>query len=326
MRATIPCSLLSKPLACLLLGASGVFMLPHSAQAGLKLDLGISGGVRSDDLAWTIAGDVTGNNPNVLSELIWSDVVIFQTKIQGSALINDKFFIRGSGAYGEVSSGDNDDFDYAGDDRTLLFSWSHNRAGGRVADLNVGFGPRSQGIDESNHRPWTVNWLVGYSQHEQNMRMTNGFQMFPATGVFHRELNSTYNAMWKGPWFGADVWMAMSEKLAVTLTFEYHLADYTANANWNLRDEFAHPVSYEHSAKGSGIFWSLGANYQVTPPFRIAALLEQHDWATKAGIDRTYFVENPFTGLPENVSFETQLNEVRWESTALMLQAVYSLK
>lgn len=325
MRVTIPCSVLSKLLLRLMLCLSGSLAF-QSAHAQLKFDVGLSGGLRTDELAWTIAGDKTGNNPNFLSELIWSDVLIAQTKVHSDVVFKEKFLIRGSAVYGEVFDGDNDDFDFNGDDRTQLFSWSHNKAGGHVADLKLGFGPRFMGVDESNSFPWIISWLAGYSHHEQSMRMTNGYQVYPATGAFNEVLDSTYNATWKGAWLGADVWLKMSQKLALTLAFEYHLADYTANANWNLRDEFAHPVSYEHFAKGSGIFWSFGANYQVSQPLRLAAMFEQYNFSTKAGLDRTYFIENPITGTPQNFSVETQLNGVQWESTALMLQAVYSIR
>lgn len=325
MKATISRSLLNT-LLCPLLYASAA--LSQSAQAGVELDLAVSGGLRNDDLSWTIAGEVTGQNPNIISELIWSDLAIPQAKIQGNLLFNDKFVFRGSAAGGQISDGENNDFDYFGDNRTSMFSWSQNSAGGRVADLSVGLGSRIKGVDEKNQAAWALNWLAGYSRHEQNLTMTNGYQMYSTSlplGPFD-DLNSTYNAKWEGPWLGADIWLSMSEKLSLTLTFEYHIADYTANANWNLREEFAHPVSYEHFAKGYGVFWSLGANYQVSQPLRLAALVEQHNWSTKEGLDRTYFVVHPITGVPGNYSAETQLNEVSWVSTAVMLQATYSIK
>ena len=43
-------------------------------------------GYRADDLDWNIAGDINGNNPNVLSELTWDDVKSYQVKLQGSAV------------------------------------------------------------------------------------------------------------------------------------------------------------------------------------------------------------------------------------------------
>ena len=34
----------------------------------------MTGGYRKDNLDWNIAGDTTGNHPNILSELTWDDV------------------------------------------------------------------------------------------------------------------------------------------------------------------------------------------------------------------------------------------------------------
>ena len=45
------------------------------------LDMGI--GYRSDQLDWSIPGDVNGENINIFSELNWEDIEIFQLQAAG---------------------------------------------------------------------------------------------------------------------------------------------------------------------------------------------------------------------------------------------------
>ncbi len=88
----------------------------------LETDFTLSTGYRSDDLDWNIAGDINGNNPNVLSELTWDDVESYQVKLQGSIVWPNIIALRGYANYGWVFDGDNQDSDYLGDNRTFEFS------------------------------------------------------------------------------------------------------------------------------------------------------------------------------------------------------------
>ena len=87
-------------------------------------DLELVGGYRLDDLDWSIAGNLNGTNPNIVSELTWSDLESYQLKLGGKGTIDRVFYLRGSAAFGWVLSGDVQDSDYNGDDRTQEFSRS----------------------------------------------------------------------------------------------------------------------------------------------------------------------------------------------------------
>ncbi len=71
----------------------------------LKPDLSLSTGFRVDDLNWNIAGNISGSNPNVLSELTWSDLETLQAAVRGRALVNEWLYLRGSLGYGWTLSG-----------------------------------------------------------------------------------------------------------------------------------------------------------------------------------------------------------------------------
>ena len=104
-------------------------------------DLEFSAGYRKDNLDWNIAGDINGNNPNILSELTWSDIDIFQIKAGIRSVFNKVFYVRGAIDYGSIFDGANQDSDYDGDNRTLEYSRSNNSTDqGSVWDATLGIG------------------------------------------------------------------------------------------------------------------------------------------------------------------------------------------
>ena len=107
----------------------------------LETDFTLSAGYRRDDLDWNIAGDINGNNPNVLSELTWDDVESYQVKLQGNFVWPNIIALKGYANYGWIFDGDNQDSDYLGDNRTFEFSRSNNNTDDHyVWDASVAIG------------------------------------------------------------------------------------------------------------------------------------------------------------------------------------------
>ncbi|HIJ54753.1 MAG TPA: TonB-dependent receptor [Deltaproteobacteria bacterium] len=285
---------------------------------GFNTAFTLGSGYRSDNLDWNIAGDISGNNPNVLSELNWEDLGIFQVKLDNVTIFRGIYF-RGAVAYGWIITGDVQDSDYLGDNRTLEFSRSNNNADdGNTFDATVGIGYQfSFGSNFLSLAP-----MVGYSRHEQNLTLTGGNQTIPPAGPF-AGLNSTYEAEWTGPWVGADLVFQMPyekkyfEKFSFRVSFEYHWADYNAEADWNLRTDFTHPKSFEHDADGSG--WIVSADWNIffTSQLGFKMSVNYQSWDTDPGNDRTFF--------SDGTAAETRLNDVNWDSFAIMLGIVYRL-
>ena len=301
-------------------------LLADNVSAERGASFAFNNGYRADDLDWNIAGDSTGNNPNILSELSWNDLKIYQAKADGRVIL-DWFYLRGSIGYGWILDGENQDSDYGADNRTLEWSRSNNSAdNGNVMDASVGMGyPFEPGPGWLRMTP-----LLGYSFHEQNLTMTNGEQTLsdssisiPLFGISPSPvgpisgLNSTYESNWKGPWAGIDLSIEASRSLNLFGSFEYHWANYEAEANWNLRTDFAHPKSFEHIANGKGIVVSGGGTYAIDKHWLISANVDYQKWSTDAGTDRTFF--------SSGATSITRLNEVNWSSFAALLGIVYRL-
>jgi hypothetical protein len=92
----------------------------------------------------------------------------------------------------------------------------------------------------------------------------------------------------------------------ITLTGEYHWQDYHADANWNLRSEYAHPVSFSHNAKGHGVVGGVAILFETKNRWGITLGMNMTDMKTNPGIDRTYYADGTTT--------DTRLNEVHWQS------------
>lgn len=292
----------------------------------IKFEADIATSYRVDSFDWNIAGTVAGTDPNILSELIWSDMIIPQLKLGGSARFPSGFLIKGEISYGKIIEGDNQDSDYLEDDRNGLYSRSNNKAGGDVADGKTAIGFVFRHFDETARRPWSITPLLGYAYHRQNLVMTDGFQTYPPFGAFSADkpLNSSYDTEWYGPWLGADLWLQATDNLAVIVSGEYNWATaYEAKANWNLRDEFAHPVSFTHSAKtASGVYIAFGFEYSLSKQWLISTFFEKHNWKAIGGLDRTFCVDPDPDICPAPV-LETRLNQANWGATALTVQTSY---
>ena len=129
-------------------------------------------------------------------------------------------------------------------------------------------------------------------------------------------LDSTYDAEWQGLWVGCDINYAIDKKHSFYAELEYHWADYYAEANWNLRTDLAHPRSFEHDADGSGVVITLGFNVSLKQQWTLNINVDYQKWSTDAGTDTVF--------LASGTTLETPLNEVNWESHAVMMGIAYS--
>lgn len=277
-----------------------------NAYAEPQLELSISASHRLDNLNWNIAG----NTVNVLSELTWKNLAISQLQVAGIFNLNEDWQLRGKLAYGVINSGTNQDSDFHGNNRSQEFSRTNNKAGGNVRDADIGFGKSLQLFDQTGDTFIYFTPLAGLSLHQQNLTMTEGVQTIPASGPFPG-LASSYDTQWLGTWIGANTLIDMGRKLSLIANAEYHWADYTAKANWNMRSDFAHPVSFRHTAKGQGIVLSAGAAYPFHHDWKINFTMDYQKWNTDPGYDWSY--------LADGTMGYTRLNAVNWNSTSYNL-------
>ncbi len=286
-----------------------------------KSDWGLKTGYRQDYLRWNIAGDIHGHDPNILSELTWDDLHILQLQADGEVVGNDFWRLEGVVGFGEILSGKNQDSDYLANNRSQESSRSNNDTNDDdVLDLSLGGGIQfylksSKDMEELLETDRLgVGLLGGYSYHQQNLRITDGFQTIPATGPFGG-LNSTYQAEWDGPWLGVELF-GKRDRFTGRARFQYHWVDYYAEADWNLRTDFQHPKSFEHEAEdGKGRTFILDAGYVLNDQWSLHLEGDLRFFSMGTGFDRTFFSSGTVS--------TTRLNEVKWISYAFLFSATY---
>jgi hypothetical protein len=281
------------------------------------LDTQFNAGYRIDKLQWSIAG--LNNYPDVLSELTWSKVQSFIVEDKGTLALQSQYVLDWSIDYGWIFHGSNQDSDYFSSGHQNEFSRSNNSADiGHVFDVSGGAGLRFSLTDWINRARTNdllvdnayLDLLVGYSFNEQKYFMTDANQTIPATGDFPG-LKSNYDATWKSPWLGFQL-KGQKERSHGFFRFEYHFVDYYGKANWNLRDDFEHPKSYEQEAdKGFGFVFAGGAGFLLTPSWSLDAAAKWQYMKAYDGTDTKF--------LSDGTTLETKYNKVEWNSATFTL-------
>ena len=270
-----------------------------------QMEYSLDSGYRVDDLDWRIAGP-TGV-PNILSELEWKNIEIVQVKLGASMTFDNNWYFEGSFAYGWAFDGQNQDSDFNGNNRTQEFSRSNNDASdSSVLDASLGVGYHFNFGGTRNNPYFRITPKIGYSFHNQHMKITRGFQTIPGTGSFGG-LDSTYDANWYGPWVGLDGTLMLMPNFRIFATVAGHLAFYNGTGNWNLREDFQNPKSFTHESEGYGLTASLGSSYIVNPDWSVRLSVDYQKWeANDSGIDKTFFSDGTLG--------ETKFNGVTWDS------------
>lgn len=300
------------------------FLLPANSFARDKVasfDLGIEGAQRTDQFDWNIAGNTSGTTPNILSELTWEDLEIDEVSIKGKLVMtNNKVsfggVLKASSRYGEIQSGENQDSDYGLDNRNNEWSRSNNRSDwGEIWDTDFGFGL----LFMSKGKMFTMTPLVGYSYSLQSLKIHDGEQTISGTNPFGggnpppvgpiTGLDSSYDAEWQTGWVGLELEFKPSPHFEIYGSVEYHEGQYEAEADWNLRTDVNHPISFTHeSDEASGVVSNIGVRIGWRN-ILLNAELRFREFKAEEGTAVTY--------LATGTTGETLLNEVNWESTSV---------
>ena len=300
--------------------ATGVL---HSARS-VQLTAGVNLARREGNLIWDIASDSTGTRtPNVLSELSHLDLEMNELEVNLEVHFNqgllNSWLLESRLRYGNVAHGQTQDSDYLGDNRTEEFSRSlSTNTGDYAADYSFALGyhvPLGLGL---NIKGW-----FGYGKHEQFIRIEDAVQvletanMTPSLGPLEG-LNTTYQATWEGAWLGLEASVQMGA-WQLSWRGEHHNVNYYAEANWNLRDSFEHPRSFEHIAEGQGNVIDLGVSYWLTlkrqAKISLDLVVRTQWWQASNGVDRVFFNTGSVV--------TTRFNEVDWESDSLRIGVHY---
>jgi len=242
-----------------------------------KLQLTLSAGPQQDNLHWSIAGNTSGQSPNVLSELKWQNVKGTNYAAGLQAKVWHKIIVLGGYSRTAVKSGSVSDIDYSADNRSQpTYNQNFNDNKGYTSAWYAG-----AGYIVFNNDRFSLVPSAGYSNNKQSLYITDATGRFP-------DLNSFYNVQWKGAFIKIKSSVKIWRELKAIADVTYNQVNYNAQGDWNLINEFMHPVSYSHVAKGYGV--NAGANlvYNVTPNLGVSFGYTYFNWQTGNGTDRLY--------------------------------------
>lgn len=272
------------------------------------------------ELVWDIASSASATTtPNVLSELSFRDIrslgYVINLGYMNRFDNNIAFVLEAEYADSRIRSGRAQDSDYASDNRTDEFSRSFSDIeSDSINYFSLATGIKTRWLNTKGHY---LSFLIGYKKHNVDITMTNGVVEIPEAdaGSLIPGLNSTYNSEFRSIFAGLSTEHVFSWG---TIGFRYDLyyTDLKAEADWNLRTDFAHPVSFEQVGNGKGYAATLGYTYNHNRNWDYSIDYAVTKYHIQDGYDQTYF--------SDTTSFIVKLNNSEYKQEAIRIGVSYN--
>jgi len=228
-----------------------LFTAAHPADAQERLKFSLTTGYQSEDFRWSIAGNVQGTDPNILSELKWKNLSGPTVGVSAGWNFWKSFSLRSGFSQLFIVSGSVTDADYQGDDRT-------NRSYYGEFDAKKGscFSWRTT-LEYAFHLDKvTLIPLAGFALHRQSLHITDQSGTNP-------DLNSTYSTRYLGGVAGLRAEVPLSDHFTIEGGVLCDIVHYRGRANWNLISTFRHPLSFQDDANGYNLEGNLKLGYTL---------------------------------------------------------------
>jgi Protochlamydia outer membrane protein len=240
-------------------------------------NLEFSGGYRHDNLEWNFAG--RKDAPDELWLMKFNDMQLWQVGGVYSYTTCNNYYIRFSGDYAQIVSGNSRTRGFADDGEGHEFSSIKGKSNqGRTYDAEgcIGYSFISNG------RRFVGTPVIGWAWQYQFLRMhhaeqvlnkprrllggdddddISGIPKHGRLGEIHG-LKVKYDPRWFGPFIGLD-WIVMVEPCFLVFgKAEWHFSEqYRANGRWDLSNREL--LTFSHHSSGHGLYLTLGGNYRL---------------------------------------------------------------
>ena len=244
-----------------------------------QLSFSTGASVNVNDFQWSIAGNTQGQSPNILSELIFKKVTSLGIYLEGTYRPFKFFEINSFYQKNGVISGNGFDADYNGDNRTnptYNEPFLSNKGELEIFRLGVNL----FFVHKGNFHLGTG---VFYASTIQNLYILNSD---------FENLKSTYKVKCRGPRFSLNGNYEINKKLSIRGSLSYCFIKYNAEANWNLIDEFMHPLSFDQHSKGRNTDGEIGFSYKINSLFALTINGVIANAKSFKGIDKSYLKTN----------------------------------
>lgn len=256
-------------------------------------------GFSRSQTSWAISGNLDGMSPNVMSELLWSNSSIssgFESEFSWKRFVFKTDVSRSYSADGLVS-----DSDYTLDNRQgLSYNESFNSKGSKFSSFKI----------ESEYELFDNRFYLTVGYHY--MRSENK--------LIHQDLKySMYKWNLEGPTLGAKYMFNFSDNLSNYSGVDVLFSKYYAIANWILREDLQHPISFTHNLnRGYGLNFSNYLKINIYDKFFIGWKSNFIIYSRADGLDTAY--------LKSGSSFTTKLYYLRLNSIDNHISFLFDLQ
>ena len=253
---------------------------------------------------WSIAGNLEGKYPNVLSELKFNNITSLGTYVKGEYYPRKTLVISAHFNKSQTKNGEGLDTDYIDDNRnnaTFKKKFISNK--GNFIALKAGIGYPTRLSTKIMITPTILYYLTKQQFYILNNEMP--------------DLKSTYQTEMVGAEISIKTTVSLTKAFNTILTISHHIVNYNAEADWNLIDAFKHPLSFSQNSRGSGYNIDVAFALKLNKAFCATAAGDFNLTNISKGIDTSYLI----TGK----ELSTQFNGAKNKMYGLRLGTIASL-
>ncbi len=251
-----------------------------------KLSVEVGSEYRNTDFRWSIDGTVDDRYINIYSELIFKPITSAGAFANLQYRVHQLFSAQVSYISLFTYKGKVTDDDYDGNNRTnpiTQLNLKSNKGGMSHLKLMALF----HAVE--NEKKNAVIGL-GYAINSEKFYLLDDN---------NKDLKSTYLAKWYGPQISLEGDMNLVQNWFLRGGITVGFLKYNGEGNWNLIEEFRHPVSFTQSANGLQLDGSLGAAYYFNKNISLGIDGTYSYWKSGRGTDKLFLSngDTPTTGL-----------------------------
>ena len=259
-----------------------------------KNEIRVAAGYGRSDLHWSIAGNIDGKDPDILSELVWSRLRGPLWNGEARYYFKNRFGIELNAGYHNIQKGRVIDRDYASDHRQDNYYNEQFNSRGRDVLIDAAVNYNIGTLADFQIRPF-----IGYTLKKQEALLLGDEEK-------EKDLHSSYKTTWMGGRVGLNA-MGVFNRFDIRMNCFSGLLKYRAEALWNLIDEFAKPVSFRHNTGAYQIGGSVEMGYTLWQKVRIMGYYNIWHADAWKGLDKAYYTDGS--------TIDTRLNWVTSTST-----------
>lgn len=276
----------------------------HSQSKHKSFDLEIGSLYNSSSLDWSIAGNIDGQFPNILSELKFNNIQSIGAYVKGEYYPIKSLVISVSFNKNEVINGKGTDTDYKNDNRNNpIYDKNFASDKGSFVGLKSGIGFPVRISNRTLLTPAILYYLTKQKFYLLNNEIEG--------------LKSTYQTVISGAEISVKTNVFLNKFINTSLYLSYHIVNYNAEADWNLIQIFKHPVSFSQTSKGSGYNIDVVFEVKLNKIFSLRTAGDLTLTKISKGIDTSYLITEK--------EIQTQFNGAKNRMYGLKLGIIASL-